>query len=101
MYSVYILTNKWQTVLYTGLTDNLEVRLLQHKDRVFDGFTKRYNCDVLVYFEFLETADEANRREKQIEGWTRVKKVELIQSRNPEWPDLSKGILRSAQDSCQ
>jgi len=65
---VYILTNKWRKVLYTGLTDSLESRLRQHKDRVFDGFTKRYNCDRLVYFEVFDNADAAALREKQIKA---------------------------------
>jgi putative endonuclease len=86
---VYILTNKWRNVLYTGLTDSLESRLAQHKDKVFDGFTKKYNCDKLVYFEIHDNVDVAAVREKQIKGWTRRKKDALVATLNPEWNDLS------------
>jgi putative endonuclease len=104
-YFVYILTNKWRTVLYTGLTDELDARLAQHKDKVFDGFTRKYNCDKLVYFEIFGNAEAAALREKQIKGWTRKKKDALVATLNPEWIDLSanwadikRGILRFAQD---
>ncbi len=103
-YYVYILTNKWHTVLYTGLTDSMEGRLIQHKDKVFPGFTKTYNCDELVYFETFDELATAIAREKQIKGWTRAKKNALI-ALNPEWNDLSakwprlrQRVLRSAQD---
>jgi putative endonuclease len=102
---VYILTNKWRNVLYTGLTDALDARLSQHKDKIFEGFTKKYNCDKLVYFEIFEDAEAAALREKQIKGWTRKKKEALIATLNPDWNDLSsnwrdikRGILRFAQD---
>ena len=94
MYFVYILTNKWKTVLYTGMTDNLQSRLLQHRDRVFDGFTKKYNCTQLVYYEELSTASAAAKRELQIKGWKRVRKIALVESMNPTWDDLSPLILR-------
>ena len=84
---VYILTNKWRTALYTGMTDSLEARLFQHKDRVFDGFTKKYNCDRLVYFEVFDTGEAAALREKQIKGWTRKKKNALVATLNPDWND--------------
>jgi putative endonuclease len=99
MYFVYILTNRWKTVLYTGMTDSIEGRLSDHVNRRFQGFTKRYNCTQLVYFEAFEDADSALRREKQIKGWTRAKKNALIATVNPEWNDLSaQGVLRFAQD---
>lgn len=88
-YFVYMLTNKWHTVLYTGLTDSIEGRLRQHKDKVFPGFTKKYNCDQLVYFEEFNDAEMAVVREKQIKGWKRAKKDALVASMNPEWNDLS------------
>jgi len=78
MYFVYILTNRWKTVLYTGMTDSIEGRLSDHINRRFEGFTKKYNCTQLVYFEALEDADSAMAREKQIKGWTRAKKNALI-----------------------
>ena len=95
MYSVYMLTNKWRTVVYVGMTDSLEGRLLDHKNRRFDGFTKRYNCTNLVYFEQHQSADAASKRERQLKGWTRAKKNELIETLNPEWNDLSSLVLRS------
>ena len=88
-YFVYILTNKNRTVLYTGVTDELESRLTQHKEKVFDGFTKKYNCDRLLYFETFDDGEAASLREKQIKGWTRAKKEALIATINPDWNDLS------------
>jgi putative endonuclease len=87
-----MLTNKNRGVLYTGSTDSLEGRLSQHKDRVFDGFTKKYNCDRLVYFEIFDNAEAASLREKQIKGWTRAKKDALIATMNPDWNDLSSNL---------
>ena len=73
-YFIYMLTNRWHTVLYTGCTDSIEGRLGQHKMKVFPGFTRKYNCDQLVYFERFDDRDAAIAREKQIKGWTRAKK---------------------------
>ena len=98
MYFVYMLANRWRTVLYTGMTDSIEGRLSDHKNRRFPGFTNKYNCTELVYFEKHEDVDSAIAREKQIKGWTRAKKNALIATINPEWNDLSRGVLRSAQD---
>ena len=94
MYYVYMLTNKWHTVLYTGMTDCIEGRLTDHKNGRFDGFTKRYNCNQLVYFETVATANAAAVREKELKGWTRARKNELIESVNPDWEDWSPRILR-------
>ncbi|MGA7838998.1 MAG: GIY-YIG nuclease family protein [Ignavibacteriaceae bacterium] len=87
-YYVYILTNKSKT-LYTGVTNNLSRRLYEHKNKLIDGFTKKYNIGKLVYYEIYNTPDEAIAREKQIKGWLRKKKVALIESMNKEWMDLS------------
>ena len=87
---IYILTNKWHTVLYTRQTDSLENRLTQHKLGVFPGFTKRYSCDQLVYFERFDDMSMAIARENQIKGWTRAKKEALIATLNPDWDDLSR-----------
>jgi putative endonuclease len=89
MYYVYILTNRYNTVLYTGVTNNLERRLYEHKNKRINGFTKKYNVDKLVYFEDTDNINSAITREKQIKGWTRKKKDELISSVNGEWKDLS------------
>lgn len=88
-YVVYILTNKYNKVLYVGVTNDFAKRMYEHKNRLLDGFTKKYNVNKLVYFEIIESMNEAIAREKQIKGWLRIKKVDLINSKNPEWKDLS------------
>src|SRR5215210_2949219 len=88
-YFVYMLTNRWKNVLYTGMTDGLAGRLEDHKHGRFDGFTKKYNCNRLVYFERHRDGDAAAAREKQIKGWTRAKKNALVATINPQWEDLS------------
>ena len=90
MYYVYILTNKGHSVLYTGMTNNLERRLYEHRNHLVPGFTAKYNVHKLVYFEYGEDVWGAIEREKQIKGWTRKRKEELINSTNPEWKDLGK-----------
>ena len=89
MYYVYILTNKYNTVVYTGVTNNLERRLYEHRNHLVGGFTKRYNLNKLVYFETTSDVDSAIEREKQIKGWKRDRKNALIESVNPQWNDLS------------
>ena len=89
MYYVYILANWNNTVIYTGVTGNLERRLYEHKNKLADGFTKKYNVNRLVYFDSTEDVFSAIEREKQIKGWTRQKKNELIEGLNPLWKDLS------------
>jgi len=90
-YYTYIMTNKYNSVLYTGITHDLSGRVWQHKEKEIDGFTKRYNLTKLVYFEAYEDVNEAILREKQIKGWLRIKKVRLIEGVNPKWEDLSEG----------
>ena len=87
-YFVYIMTNRSKT-LYTGVTNNLERRVYEHKHHLVEGFTKKYNITKLVYFEETNAVREAIAREKQIKGWLRRKKIKLIESVNPEWNDLS------------
>jgi putative endonuclease len=87
-YYVYILTSPSGT-LYTGLTNNLERRVYQHKNKLVDGFTKKYNVTRLVYFETFHDVRDAIAREKQIKSWRRSKKIDLIKSLNPKWQDLS------------
>lgn len=89
MYYVYILTNLSNKVLYTGITNNLERRLYEHKHKLIKGFTEKYNVNKLIYFDSTTDVKSAIAREKQIKGWTRRKKVELIESVNPLWKDLS------------
>jgi putative endonuclease len=88
-YFVYILTNRWKTVLYTGMTNSLERRIWQHKNGAIPGFTKKYNCHYLIYFETYDEVDQAIAREKQLKPWSRVKKKALIARMNPEWKDLA------------
>ena len=90
MYYVYILTNWNNKVLYTGVTNNLERRLYEHRNELADGFTKRYHVHKLVYYDTTTDATAAIAREKQIKGWTRQKKNAPIETLNPEWRDLSK-----------
>ena len=84
----YIVTNKKRGTLYTGVTSDLAVRVYQHKTKVFKGFTSRYNLDKLVWFEEHPRIVDAIAREKQIKGWTRKKKITLIEDYNPLWRDL-------------
>ena len=87
-YYVYIMTNKSRT-LYTGVTNNLERRVGEHKSKAIPGFTSKYNITQLVYYEEGSDINVAITREKQIKGWLRAKKIALIESINPEWRDLS------------
>ncbi len=90
-YHVYILANRNNSVLYIGVTGNLERRMYEHKEKLVDGFSKRYNVDKLVYFEETEDVMIALNREKQLKNWHRGWKENLIKSTNPEWKDLSAG----------
>ena len=85
---VYILTNKRNGTLYTGVTSNLQKRVLEHKNNLVDGFTKKYNIHKLVYYEIGESMQGAIEREKQIKKGSRKNKLELIENKNPEWDDL-------------
>ena len=88
-YYVYILTNWNDQVMYIGVTNNLERRLYEHKNRLVDGFTKKYHVDKLVYYEMTGDVRAAIAREKQLKGWTRAKKNAVVQTQNPDWLDLS------------
>ena len=87
-YYVYLLTNRTYTVLYTGVTNNLERRLAEHRSGPTEGFTHRYRLCHLVYYESTTDVHAALAREKQIKGWTRAKKV-AAESLNPDWRDLA------------
>ena len=88
-YYVYILTNKGNRVMYIGVTNDLERRVYEHKQELIEGFTKRYHVHKLVYFETTTDVRSAIEREKQLKGWRRARKNELVESMNPEWRDLS------------
>ena len=87
------MTNKNNTVIYVGVTSNLLKRVYQHKTKAYKGFTYKYNCDKLIYFEEFNDINHAISREKQLKAGNRKKKEDLINSINPEWKDLSDGWL--------
>ncbi len=87
-YYIYIMTNRSRT-LYTGVTNNLERRVYEHKQKLIPGFTQKYNITILVYYEETPDIRVAIAREKQIKGWLRSKKIALIELLNPNWEDLS------------
>ena len=89
-YYVYIMTNKSGT-LYTGVTNNVEKRVHEHKNKLVEGFTKKYRITRLVYVETFRDVYSAITREKAIKGWLRKRKIELINAANPDWRDLSEG----------
>ena len=90
---IYILFNKRNGTLYTGVTSDLVKRIYEHKNKLADGFTKKYNVDKLGYYEVFEDIEEAIKREKQIKGGSRLDKIKLIESINPEWKDLYDTIV--------
>ena len=92
MYFVYILTNFSNTVLYIGITNNLQRRLYEHKHKLVKGFTEKYNLNKLVYYEHTSDVLSAISREKQLKNWSRAKKIILINKLNPSWNDLSKEL---------
>ena len=83
------MTNKYNTVLYIGMTNNLLKRVYEHKNGVIDGFTKKYNCIKLVWYEQTENVNSAILKEKQMKKWKRLYKENVINEMNPEWRDLS------------
>lgn len=88
-YHVYIITNKLNTVFYTGITSNLARRIYEHKNKLIDGFTKKYNVYKLVYFEEYSDVRDALNREKQVKDYRREKKIALIKKQNTELEELS------------
>ena len=88
-YYVYLLTNWNDKVMYVGVTNNLERRLYEHKNKLVEGFTQKYNVNKLVYFDTTTDVLAAIGREKQIKKWRREKKNQLVVEMNPEWKDLS------------
>lgn len=89
---VYLLTNNHNNVLYTGVTSDLIRRIYEHKNKLVKGFTQKYNVDQLVYYEVFPTIMDAIDREKQIKGWSRKKKQDLINVVNPKWDDLYQSL---------
>ena len=91
--AVYIMANKKNGTLYTGVTSYLAQRVYQHKEGTFKGFSAKYNCKNLVFYEMHETMASAIAREKQIKAGSRKSKIELIESINPMWKDLYEGVV--------
>jgi len=91
-YYIYILTNNHNTTLYIGITNNLIRRIYEHKNKLVDGFTKKYNLHKLVYFESTSDVESAIAREKQLKAGSRKKKIQLIEKENNDWKDLYEDI---------
>lgn len=96
-YYTYILTNKGNTVLYIGVTNNLERRIFEHKNKLVEGFTKKYNVTKLVYFEIFSDIDDAIAAEKKLKNWHREWKFNLIKQVNPDFEDLADEMLKQVQ----
>jgi len=96
-YFVYIMSSQ-RRVLYVGITNNLPLRVWQHKTGAAEGFTSRYKVTQLVYYENFDNVRNAIHREKEIKGWIRQRKIELIESVNPNWKDLSTGWYKRQSD---
>lgn len=92
-YYVYLMTNKTNSVIYTGVTNNLVRRVHEHRNKRVSSFTSKYNITKLVYFEAFGDINEAIKREKQLKGGSRKKKIDLIRSVNPAFNDLFRSIL--------
>lgn len=92
-YYVYIMANKYNTTLYTGVTNNLKRRVYEHKEKIFEGFTSKYNCNKLVWYEETGSIKSAIRKEKQMKKWKREFKENLINELNPGWVDLFESIV--------
>lgn len=90
---IYIMTNYDETVLYTGVTSDLIKRVYEHKNKLREGFTEKYNTSKLVYYEVFDNIESAILREKQIKGGSRAKKIKLINQLNPKWIDLYDTII--------
>ena len=91
--AVYIMANKKNGTIYTGVTSNLVKRVYEHKNNVLQGFTKKYKCKMLVFYEDYESMIAAIAREKQIKSGSRKNKLQLIETMNPEWKDLYETIV--------
>lgn len=98
-YFVYILVNHHHNIMYIGLTDNLQRRIEEHKQKKMPGFTQRYNVDKLVYYELYTVAEEAAKREKQLKKWSRSKKNTLVETMNSAWKELTPPATQLAEEA--
>jgi putative endonuclease len=92
-YYIYIITNKNKSVLYIGVTNDMIKRIYEHKNKLVEGFTKKYTCDKLVWYEITNSIKSAINREKQMKKWKREYKENVINEMNPEWDDLYESLL--------
>lgn len=92
-YFIYILTNRTNKLVYIGVTNDLRRRIYEHKNKLFPGFTRKYNLNKLVYFERYQNIDEAILREKRLKKWKRSWKDDLIKKENPDWNDLYSEVV--------
>ncbi|MEM9989167.1 MAG: GIY-YIG nuclease family protein [Pseudomonadota bacterium] len=90
---VYIATNKQNGVLYTGMTDDINRRMWEHREHIYRGFTDKYNCEMLVWFDVYETREDAFAQERRMKNWKRQWKIDLIEKMNPTWRDLAENML--------
>lgn len=90
---VYIMTNKPYGVLYTGMTDDINARTWMHREHILKGFTDKYNCEMLAWYEVHESRESAFIREQRIKEWKRDWKIRLIEEINPDWRDLADGLI--------
>ncbi len=90
---VYIMTNKPGGVLYTGMTDDINRRAWEHREHLIKGFTSKYNCEMLAWYEPHETRKSAFDRERRIKAWKRDWKIRLIEDMNPDWRDLADALI--------
>ena len=88
-YYIYILTNKYKTIFYVGVTNDLYRRTLEHKAKINQGFSEKYNASYLVYYELFFNIKDAVKREERLKRWNRKWKIELIETFNPQWQDLT------------
>ena len=93
-YYIYVLASRKNGTLYIGVTNNLLKRIYEHKNKTFDGFTKKYDIDKLVYYECYDNIEYAITREKQMKKWSRKWKIELIEKNNKEWKDLYEDLVK-------
>ncbi len=94
-YFIYIVTNKNKTVLYIGVTNDLQRRVYEHEQGLISGFTKKYNCHYLIYYEHFQDINDAIEREKVLKKWRREKKENLINEFNPDWKFLNEDVYNS------
>ena len=94
MYYVYIMTNYYNTVFYIGVTNNIIKRVFEHKNRLVDGFTKKYDVSKLVFFDEVSDVESAILKEKQMKKWKREWKIRLIEKDNPSWDDLYPELIK-------